>query len=206
MLSASVRADLREGAARLAVSLEEAQVDALSRYVELLLQWNAKLNLTAVTDPATIVDKHLLDSLALVPHVTGSRVIDVGTGPGLPAIVLAIARPDLAVTAIESIHKKVAFVRTVARELRLDLIVAPLRLETFENPSPAYDLAVSRATFEPVEWVDRGAVLVAPHGRLIAMLSARQAMPSAPAGFSGPLIHEYEVGGVRRRLACYDRA
>ncbi len=204
-LPQKARQALRDGAVALGVPLADAQLDALGRYVDRLLAWNDKVNLTAVTEPRAIVDKHLLDALAVVPALRGTRVLDVGTGPGLPAVVLAIARPGLAIVAIESIHKKVAFVRAVARELRLPIQVEAIRLED-RAVEPVFDVAVSRATFEPAEWVERGAPFVRPGGRLIAMLSEHQPIPAAPAGFAGPGRVEHPIAGALRRLALYDRA
>ncbi len=201
------RVHLREGAASLGVSLGEAQEARLWRYVELLLNWNEKINLTAVTELSAIVDKHLLDCLALLPLLPAGndiRVIDVGTGAGLPALVLAIARPDLFVTAVESIYKKVNFVRTVVRELDLEVVVEPVRLEALAIPAP-FDVAVSRATFEPAEWVTRGAELVRPGGLLIAMLSEQQQVPASPPGFTEQTLVDHRVGDAYRAIARYQR-
>ncbi len=199
------RTRLLAGAARLGVPLAAEQVELLSRYVDLLLTWNKKLNLTAVTDPGAIIDKHLLDSLALVPFIgNASRLLDVGTGPGLPAIVLAIACPSLQVTAIESIQKKVSFVRTVSRELKLSLAAECVRLEQWK-PKALFEVAVSRATFEPSEWVQRGAPFVAPGGRLLAMLSAQQRAPDPPFGFSLEPGAEHSIAGALRRVLCFRR-
>lgn len=203
-VDSSDRQHLRLGADALGVSLSDQQEDKLVRYVELLLRWNEKVSLTAVTEPRAIVDKHLLDCLALVPLVHGERLIDVGTGPGLPSIVLAIARPDLQITAVESIYKKVSFVRSAARELAIELHVEPIRFEALEVPVP-FDTAVSRATFEPAEWVTRGADLVRAGGLLLAMLSAQQAVPATPAGFTAEPIVDRELGGALRRIAGYRR-
>jgi len=204
VLPPEARAALAEGAAALGVPLEAAQLDALDRYVALLLDWNRKLNLTAVTDPRAIVDKHLLDSIAVVPALVGSEVLDVGTGPGLPSVVLAIARPELRITAVESIHKKVAFVRAVSRELKLPITVEPIRLEAREV-APTFDVAVSRATFEPAEWVARGAGFVREGGRLVAMLSSTQALPSAPTGFGEANVVEHRIGDAVRRVVFFER-
>lgn len=201
------RSHLRLGAATLGVNLSTDQEARLVRYVELLLSWNEKINLTAVTEPRAMIDKHLLDSLALLPLLPGApgtRVIDVGTGAGLPAVVLAIARPDLLVTAVESIHKKVTFVRAVVRELDLELVVEPIRLEAFAAPAP-FDVAVSRATFEPAEWVERGAPLVGRGGLLFAMLSEHQEVPAAPAGFSELTLFDHRIGDAYRAIARYQR-
>jgi 16S rRNA (guanine527-N7)-methyltransferase len=202
------RAHLRDGAAALGAPLTDDQVQQLDRFVELLLSWNHKINLTAVTEPRAIVDKHLLDSLALVPLLPaarGARIIDVGTGPGLPALVLAIARPDLLITAVESIHKKVSLVRQVVRELRLEVVVEPIRIEALMVPVP-YDVAVSRATFEPAEWVERGAALVGEGGLLIAMLSEHQDVPAAPPGFFEEPLVDHRIAEAYRAIARYRRA
>jgi 16S rRNA (guanine527-N7)-methyltransferase len=204
-MDAAARAQLTDGAARLQVRLSTEQVDSLSAYVDLLLRWNQKLNLTAVTEPSALVDKHLLDSLALVPFIGNARsLVDIGTGPGLPAVVLAIACPDLAVTAVESIQKKVTFVRTVSRELSLALRTECVRVEQWKPPV-LFDIAVSRATFEPSEWVSRGASLVAPGGKLLAMLSAQQRRPTAPVGFGEVDGAEHVIAGAVRRVACFTR-
>jgi len=187
----------------LGVPLSPQQIDALVRYVDLLLSWNDKVNLTAITNPSAIVDKHLLDSLAVVPFVArGSRVLDVGTGAGLPSVVLAIARPSVQIIAVESIQKKVSFVRAVSRELRLPITVEPIRLEQ-RKPEPTFDFVVSRATFEPAEWVTRGAPFVRSGGSLVAMLSAHQLAPDAPAGFVSAAGAEHVLGGAVRRLVRY---
>ena len=199
------RAHLRAGATALGVPLSDEQIAKLDRYVALLLSWNERLNLTAVTAPRAIVEKHLLDSLALVPHLAGETLLDVGTGAGLPSVVLAIVRPTLAITAVESIHKKVAFVRTVSRELGLSLRVEAVRLETWRH-EPTFDVAVSRATFDPAEWVERGATFVAPGGRLIAMLSAQQTAPPPSDGFDAAMLVRNQIGDSQRILAVYRRS
>lgn len=196
---------LRRGAAQLGVELDDVQIGQLDGYVERLLAWNQKVNLTAVTDPAAIVDKHLLDCLLLVPRMPhAGTVIDIGTGAGLPAVVLAIARPGLVITAVESIQKKAMFVRSVARELRLDVSVEPIRLEAID-PARLFDVAVSRATFDPPEWVERGASLVAPGGVLLAMLSEHQPPPPCPARWAADPLVTATLGGAVRRVAGYRR-
>lgn len=197
------RARLAEGAAELGVELDGQQLDALLRYVDLLLEWNAKLNLTAITDRPAIVEKHLLDCLAVVPCVLGRRVIDVGTGAGLPSVMLAIARPELEVVAVESIHKKVSFVRAVSRELKLPIVVHAERLERLSCDT-RFDFAVSRATFAPAEWIQRSSGLVGRPGRLAAMLSSQQEVPPPPSGFAAASLRPYEIDHAPRRIALYD--
>jgi 16S rRNA (guanine527-N7)-methyltransferase len=197
---------LQAGAGRLGVELDDTQVRKLDGYVERMLAWNQKVNLTAVTDPRAIVDKHLLDSLALVPLIPAEArtVVDIGTGPGLPSIVLSIALPRLEITAVESISKKAMFVRAVARELSVGVRVEPVRLEALDR-TRVFDVAVSRATFDPPEWVDRGQVLVGRSGLLIAMLSEHQPTPPAPPGFTQQPRVDRTIGGALRGVVGYRR-
>jgi 16S rRNA (guanine527-N7)-methyltransferase len=191
---------LREGSARLGVGLDDTQVAKLERYLELLLTWNRKINLTAVTEPEKIVERHFLDSLAVAPHLGPARtLLDAGAGAGFPGVVLAIARPDLRVTAVESIQKKAAFLETLRRELAPNVEVIAGRLEALPNDR-LFDVAVSRATWDPPEWVERGAPHVAPGGILIAMQTCDQPPLIAPPGFTVTQV-EYEIAGVERRLA-----
>ena len=100
------RGQLADGLSRLGISLAEAQVDLLVRYLALLEKWNRVFNLTAVRDSGEMVERHLMDSLSVLPHIKGSRLLDVGSGAGLPGIPLAVACPDLYVELIDSISKK----------------------------------------------------------------------------------------------------
>ena len=111
---------LAQGAHALGVALDAAAREKLERYADRLLAWNRKVNLTAITDPAELAEKHLVDSLALVPEVRGAAtLLDVGSGAGLPGIPLAIALPSLQVTCCDTVAKKVAFVKAVSAELDL---------------------------------------------------------------------------------------
>lgn len=114
-------------------------------YLLLLHKWNAAYNLTAVRDVPSMVDKHLLDSLHILPWLKGTRVLDVGTGPGLPGIPIAIAKPELQVVLLDANGKKVRFLHEVKRQLQLKNIeVVQFRVENY-HPSHAFDTVVSRA-------------------------------------------------------------
>ena len=127
-------------------------------------------NLTAVRDTAQMVVLHALDSLSLLPHVHDrKRILDVGTGPGLPGIPLAIARPDAHVTLLDSSHKKCAFLEQARIELSLDNVdVVCERIEQWQ-PADLYDAVVSRAFSELSDFVVQARHAVAPGGRMIAM-------------------------------------
>jgi 16S rRNA (guanine527-N7)-methyltransferase len=142
------------------------RVPALQAYVTSFARWNQRINLSAARTNDEITD-HVVDCLALVPHVPGTaRVVDVGSGGGLPGVVLAAARPDLRVTCVEPIHKKAAFLRQAARDLSLTLTVLTQRADSLER---AFDVAVSRATFDLRTWLDLGLGLVVPGGLVLAM-------------------------------------
>ena len=164
---------LDAGAQALGIPLDDRARGLLERYADRLLAWNRKVNLTAVTDPAELAEKHLVDSLALVPEVRGAAtLLDVGCGAGLPGIPLAIALPGLSVTCCDTVAKKVAFVKAVAAEL--DLAVRGVATRAGGEPEreglPRADVVVSRALAEPGTWLPLGVRYLAPGGRVIATL------------------------------------
>lgn len=206
-MDAATKAQLRQGAASLGVVLDEGQVAKLARYLELLLVWNRKINLTAITDPPAIVDRHFLDSLAIAPLLGDARtLVDVGAGAGFPGAVLAIARPELRVTCVESIRKKVAFIQTVRGELAPNLETIAARHDTLIAQGRTFDVAVSRATWDPAEWVREGAPLVAPGGLLVAMQTIDSQDLHTPEGFSKCPPVAYTIGNTSRRLRPFRRA
>lgn len=145
----SLEAPLREGAAALGLDLDDAQIAKLLAYLALILKWNKVYNLTAVREPAAMLRQHLLDSLAAVlplrRHAAGRplRVLDVGSGAGLPGAVFAICNPELQVDCVDAVHKKAAFLRQCASELQLkNLQGLHARIETLTGP---YDVVCSRA-------------------------------------------------------------
>jgi len=136
---------LRQGAKSLGLLLEAEQEQRLLRLVALLTKWNRAFNLTAVRDPLEMVSRHLLDSLAVLPYLTGQRCLDMGTGPGFPGIPLAIMRPDMSFVLLDSNGKKIRFVRQAMLELGLEN-VEPVhaRVEVYQAEAP-FDLLISRA-------------------------------------------------------------
>lgn len=165
---------------------------SLIAYVEAFVRWNQRINLSAARTPDDVAD-HVVDCLALIPHLApGARVVDVGSGGGLPGIVLAAGRPDLHVTCVEPIHKKAAFLRQAARDLGLAVTVMTQRVESVEGN---FDVAVSRATFELVTWLERGMALVVPGGLVIGMEGLeRAALPP------GAVRHPYSIRDRTRAL------
>jgi 16S rRNA (guanine527-N7)-methyltransferase len=185
----------------LSVDLDERACGILERYVDLLQFWNRKISLTSVRDEAGIVDKHLLDSLAVVPHVpTDARtLVDVGSGAGLPGAVLAAVLPQLAVTLVESNQKKGAFLQAVRREVPLsNLEVRAVRVERLweETGFRAYDVAVSRATWDVGSWLSIGSRLVRPDGGIVLGMEGLEQL-ELPRGTSR---YSYKIAGARRAL------
>jgi 16S rRNA (guanine527-N7)-methyltransferase len=167
------RAALERGLEQLALSLPSSAAEQLMAYVMLLAKWNRSYNLTAIRDPLDMVSHHLLDSLAVLPHLpvapANARLADVGSGAGLPGIPLALARPEWQVTLIESNQKKAAFLRQAAIELRLaNVEVREGRAEAWQPREP-FALVLSRAFAELAAFIAACRHLLAPGGLFAAM-------------------------------------
>ena len=161
---------LADGITALGLNLSPQQQQQLLDYVGLLTKWNKAYNLTAVREPAEMVVRHLLDSLSVLPHVQATEIIDVGTGPGIPGIPLAIALPSLKVTLLDSNGKKTRFARQAALELGLvNVEVVQARAEQYRNASPQ---VISRAFASLPDMLDVAGHLLAPGGRMLAMKAA----------------------------------
>ncbi len=167
--TSDLRSRLDRGLAALGLPLSAAQVEMLLAYVALLARWNAAYNLTAVRDPAEMVPRHLLDSLAIRPWVRGPRLLDVGTGPGLPGIPLAIADPDLQVVLLDANGKKVRFCRQAVVELGLGNVeVVQARVEAY-RPAAAFATVTARAVADLPSLLAVVSHLVGPDSTLLAM-------------------------------------
>lgn len=165
----NVDTQLAAGIAALGLVLPADGEARLLAYLALLDKWNRVYNLTAVREPERMVSHHLLDSLAAVPYFGGPAVLDVGSGGGLPGIPLAIARPDLRVTLIDSIAKKTAFLLQAKTELGLaNVTVATGRVEDF-RPETGFDVVTSRAFSDLREFVALTRHLLNAGGRWLAM-------------------------------------
>ncbi|WP_045757555.1 16S rRNA (guanine(527)-N(7))-methyltransferase RsmG [Xanthomonas albilineans] len=204
----SVRAVLEQG---LRAQALDAVVLAppLLAYLALLARWNRTYNLTAIRDPHEMVTRHLLDSLAMQPFVGEGALADLGTGPGLPGLPLAIARPHLHVTLVESNGKKARFLREAVRQLRLDNArVAETRAEALDEPG-GYDLLTARALDTLAGIVAVGGHLLRPGGRLLAMKGVRPdaEIAALPSGWTVPTVHRLQVPGLGedRHLVVVER-
>lgn len=193
----SLRSDLDAGLRALA--LEPALAAPLLDYLALLARWNATYNLTAIRDPREMVGKHLLDSLAMQPFVRGiATLADLGTGPGLPGIPLAIATPSLHVTLVESNGKKARFLREAARQLKLaNVSVAESRIEAFK-PAATFDAITARALATLPLILELGGHLPGPDGRLLAMKGVlpNDEIAALPTGWRVAAVHPLQVPGL----------
>jgi 16S rRNA (guanine527-N7)-methyltransferase len=161
---------LFDGIRELKLDLTETQQGQLMDYLALMAKWNKVYNLTSLRDPMQMVTHHLLDSLAAVPAFAGAtNVLDVGAGGGLPGIVLAIARPDMAVSLVDTVHKKTAFLTQVKAELGLaNVTVYTARVEQLSVPRK-FDVITSRAFADLSDFVNWSGHLLEEGGRFIAL-------------------------------------
>lgn len=183
---------LRSGLQAMGIELDETQQQQLLIYLELLRKWNRAYNLTAVREPLDMVSRHLLDSLAVLPRVAelaqpGRPVLDVGTGPGLPGIPLAIALPEQPFVLLDSNGKKTRFLFQVQLAMKLDTIrVEQARIETFQMET-APSLIISRAFASLQQFVEQTRPLWSsdPELRLLAMKGEYPAaeLAALPAGW-----------------------
>ncbi len=166
------RETLRRGAERLGLEASPQQLQLWEDYLDLFSKWNRAFNLSAIRDPAAMVVRHLLDSLAVAPHLGGQRFIDVGTGGGLPGVPLAILYPEREFHLLDSNGKKTRFLFQVKTALGLDnMTIHNQRVESC-HPAQLYDAVLSRA-FASLEDMVRGCRhLLAPGGRFVAMKGA----------------------------------
>ena len=164
-------AELSRRLAAVGFAVTAEQGAALARFVALLLRWNEVYNLTGVRGAEEIVDRHLVESFALRPHLKGGEVADVGSGGGLPGVPLAIAEPNRRITLIESRAKRVRFLRHVVGELKLaNTVVAHSRAEDLQVERP-FDTVLARAVAPPEELLGVCRHLTAP-GSLLLLLTA----------------------------------
>jgi 16S rRNA (guanine527-N7)-methyltransferase len=193
---AALQARLEQGIAALGLVLPADAVERLLEYQALLGRWNAAYNLTAVRDPAEMVTRHLLDSLAILPYVQGESLADLGTGPGLPGIVLAIAAPARQILLVDSNGKKVRFLREAIRALQLGGVRAvQSRVEEVEG---TFDCITARAFASLADMLGWGGHLLAPGGTWLAMKGKApdEELPGVPPGFAVRAIHPLAVPGL----------
>lgn len=203
-----LRQRLLAGLKALELDLDDSTVERLLDYIDLLLRWNAAYNLTAVRDPGEMVTRHLLDSLAVLPYVSGNSLADLGTGAGIPGIPLALARPELGVLLVDSNGKKARFLREAVRHLRLAQVgVAESRVEAVEGE---FDCITARAFATLADMLAWAGHLLKPGGRWLALKGRfpQDELDALPSGFEVEAIHRLDVPGLdaERHLVIIKRS
>ena len=201
---------LRLGLDALGIDLPENGVDKLLIYVDLLVKWNSTYNLTAIRDGDEMVTQHLLASLAILPYLSEVKnLADIGSGAGLPGIPLAIARPDLQVTLVDSVKKKSAFQQQAKIDLRLENVsIYSGRIEAFEELG-MFDAVTARAFSSLPLLVKVGAPLLRSGARIYAMKGVlpREEIADLPSGWRVATSHRLRVPGLdaERHLLILER-
>lgn len=160
---------LEAGMQAMGINYSPEQRDQLLAYLQLLVTWNRAYNLTAIRDPSEMVQLHLLDSLAMLPHLSGQRLIDVGTGAGLPGIPLAIICPQRHFTLLDSNGKKTRFLFQARCDLGLTNLVEIQSRVELHRPAVPYDAVLSRAFTSVADMVDKCSHLLSDEGLFLAM-------------------------------------
>jgi len=193
-----VRRQLDAGLADLDLRQDEGLADRLADFLDLLQHWNEAYNLTAVRRAEEMVPKHVMDSLSTLPFLDGARVLDVGTGAGLPGLPLAMARPGQSFVLLDASGKKTRFVEHAARRLGLDNVrVVRARVEDFDDPE-GFGIVISRAFSSLKEFIDRAGHLLSRGGRLLAMKGAlpEDELAGIPDGWRLLGVHRLDVPGL----------
>nr|WP_024966265.1 16S rRNA (guanine(527)-N(7))-methyltransferase RsmG [Pantoea sp. IMH] len=168
------------------IILTDQQKQQLVGYVELLHKWNKAYNLTSIRDPEQMLVRHIMDSIVVAPHLQGSRFIDVGTGPGLPGVPLAIVCPDAHFTLLDSLGKRIRFLKQVQHELKLENI-EPVQSRVEDWPGePPFDGVISRAFASLNDMLNWCHHLPGREGRFYALKGVvpEEEIAALPAGFS----------------------
>lgn len=192
----SLRQQLEHGIHALRLELAAEAIPRLLDYLDLLVRWNKTYNLTAVRDPAQMVTRHLLDSLAVLPCVRGETLADLGSGAGLPGIPLAIARPGMQVTLVDSNGKKARFLREAARALPLENVT--VQQVRAEDLSGTFECITARAFASLADMLAWGGHALAPEGAWLALKGQIEPdeLAQVPAGFRVAAVHALDVPGL----------
>ncbi|MBB3141737.1 16S rRNA (guanine(527)-N(7))-methyltransferase RsmG [Halomonas organivorans] len=207
----TLRDRLERGLAELGLDVTPERRERLLALVGLLHKWNRAYNLTAVRDPEEMVARHLLDSAAVLPFVKGPSLLDVGAGPGLPGLVLAILAPELEVTLLDSNGKKVRFQRQAVMELGLERVTpVQARVEAFEAPAEGFDQVISRAFASLEDFIALSQRLPGEGGQWLAMKgpAVEDELAGLPEGVAAVACHSLRVpfSAGDRRLVILERA
>ncbi|WP_243391528.1 16S rRNA (guanine(527)-N(7))-methyltransferase RsmG [Pseudohalioglobus lutimaris] len=205
-LNDALQSQLARGCEALGVGSDDATQAALLGYLELLIKWNRAYNLTAVREPAQMITRHLLDSLAIAPHLQGQRLIDVGTGGGMPGVPMAVLFPQREFHLLDSNGKKTRFLFQVKTALGLDnMTVHQARVESFHSEVP-FDAVLSRAFASLEDMVAGCRHLLAEGGHFLAMKGAfpEQELAAVAGDCHLRAVHELQVPGLDEQRHLVD--
>jgi 16S rRNA (guanine527-N7)-methyltransferase len=196
-----------EMASRFGVNVSNEIDMRVYTWLDLLVTWNAKMDLTAARSEAELCDLMLADAFALSSRVApDARVVDIGSGAGAPGLPLALLRPDLKVTLVEPLSKRVSFLRTVIGSVgRVDIDVRRARVEEIA-PGDVWDVAISRATLAPEAWLSAGRGLVGAGGTIWVLLAREEAPSAEGTELLETIEYEWPNQNQIRRAARYQRA
>lgn len=204
----ALREELASGLAAFNIELSPPQVDALLGFIDLLIRWNRAYNLTGTSDPREILQRHILDSLSILPFLQGDRVLDIGTGAGLPGVPLAICCPEREFHLLDSNGKKIRFLFEVKTRLRLaNLVLIHGRAENYRYEQ-GFDTVLSRAVASLGDLVRLSAPLLGPTGCMLAMkgkLAASELAEVEPP-YTVRSVQTLQVPGANavRQIVCID--
>ncbi len=209
MDKAGFGSQLQEGLSALGLSLAPEVQEGLWRFQAELLKWNSKVNLTAITEPLEVLEKHFIDSLAALPEVRGAAsILDVGAGAGLPGIPLALAEPKAAVTLVDAVEKKVTFMKVALATLGLAPRCRAIHARAVGHPEQEglvrAEVLIARAFQDFAEWLSTARPYVAPGGRVVAMLGkapGNAEQVAASAGGRLVSLRQYQLPFTRAERA-----
>ena len=196
--TSNIEQAISQGAQALGMDVAETAVASLAAYVGLLERWNRVYNLSAVRSPQEMVIRHILDSLSILPWVTGPKVLDVGSGAGLPGIPLAVMRPDWEFYLLDANGKRTRFIQQASADLELNNVkVLRCRIEDYQS-AQGFDSILSRAFASLSAMLSVAGRLCAPSGRLLAMKGAlsEQELAELPSGYRLARVYPLNVPGL----------
>lgn len=189
------------------INLDESQISKIDLFLQQLNLWNKAYNLTAITDPQEQIYKHIIDSLSIRDAIVGPNVCDVGTGPGLPGIPLAIALPDIHFTLIDSLQKRIIFIQQTLIKLGITNVTAIH--QRIENTQSSFNTIISRAFSSIKDFVEKTEHLLADNGQLLAMKGAypTEELRQIPEDFWVTDVRKLEIVGLdaERHLVIINR-
>ncbi len=196
---------LREATAHFDYTLTDQGVHALCTWLDLLVTWNARMDLTAARSHDELVDLMIADAAVMAARIPkGSRVVDVGSGAGAPGLPLALMRPDLAVTLIEPLTKRISFLRTALGSVaRPDVLLVRGKGEESVGGAATWDVAMARATLPPPAWLALGRQLVVKGGSVWVLLAKEAAPASSDDRVADDVSYTWPRGGASRRAVRY---